>query len=122
MLHPVLHSSNPSAKTVSGRAEPERCCTRIVVLVAADFGVTAAEIWQASRGSPQAVFARQVAMYLAHTALGLNFAEVGTCFSRDRTTAAHACGVVEDRRDDIWFDCRIAALELSCRARIEDAR
>ncbi|MEW6768521.1 MAG: helix-turn-helix domain-containing protein [Pseudomonadota bacterium] len=95
---------------------------RIVALIAADFGVTAAEIWQASRSSPEVVFARQVAMYLAHTSLGLKFAEVGSCFSRDRTTAAHACRVVEDRRDDIWFDCRIAALELACRVRTEDAR
>lgn len=31
-------------------------------------------------------------------------------------TIAHACRVVEDARDDIRFDCRVATLELMCRA------
>ncbi len=31
-------------------------------------------------------------------------------------TIAHACRAVEDARDDIRFDCRVATLELMCRA------
>jgi hypothetical protein len=38
-------------------------------------------------------------------------AKVGTLFARDRTTAAHACSVVEDRRDDPDLDGRLGHLE-----------
>lgn len=95
---------------------PERRCRRITLQVAPDFGVSAADIECQTRGSQKAAFARQVAMYLAHVCFGLGFAAIGECFRRDRTTVAHACRVVEDRRDDIWFDCRMAALEMSSRA------
>jgi chromosomal replication initiation ATPase DnaA len=85
-----------------------------VTHVASEFGVDAADIARATRGSPKAAFARQVAMYLAHVVFGFDHTTIGVCFGRDRTTVAHACRVVEDRRDDIWFDCRMAALELTC--------
>jgi hypothetical protein len=32
-------------------------------------------------------------------------------FARDRTTVAHACGLVEDRRDDPAFDRSLDLLE-----------
>jgi hypothetical protein len=40
----------------------------------------------------------------------------GHLFERDRTTVAHACGLVEDRRDDPDFDHRLNHLEraVSC--------
>jgi hypothetical protein len=44
---------------------------------------------------------------------------IGRAFGRDRTTVAHACRAIEDRRDDIWFDCRLATLELICRAALD---
>ena len=50
-------------------------------------------------------------MYLAHVACGLSFTDVGLLFSRDRTTVAHACRVVEDRRDDPVFDRALELLE-----------
>ena len=46
-------------------------------------------------------------MYLAHVVCGLSLTEVGALFARDRTTAAHACRVVEDRRDDAELDGRL---------------
>jgi hypothetical protein len=52
-------------------------------------------------------------MYLAHVAGGLPLAEVGRLFKRDRTTVAHACAVVEDRRDDPAFDRALAILEFA---------
>jgi Bacterial dnaA protein helix-turn-helix len=58
-------------------------------------------------------FARQVAMYLAHTGGGISFSEVGRLFARDRTTVAHACALVEDMRDDPAFDRCLAFLELA---------
>ena len=122
MLEHVQRSSIPASNTPSGLNSPERRCREIVAHVAPEFGVTSAVIASATRGSQKAAFVRQVAMYLAHVVFGLGFAVIGECFRRDRTTVAHACRVVEDRRDDIWFDCRMDALELACRAADGDAR
>jgi chromosomal replication initiation ATPase DnaA len=58
-------------------------------------------------------FARQVGMYLAHVAAGLPMSEVGRLFSRNRTTVAHACAIVEDCRDDPQFDRALAILEFA---------
>jgi hypothetical protein len=52
-------------------------------------------------------------MYLAHVAGGLPLTEVGRLFARDRTTVAHACAMVEDRRDDPAFDRCLGFLELA---------
>ena len=38
-------------------------------------------------------------------------AEAGALFGRDRTTVAHACAVIEDRRENPRFDEMVAALE-----------
>jgi chromosomal replication initiation ATPase DnaA len=67
-----------------------------------------------TRGAPDAAYARQVAMYLAHIGFALSFETIGRVFNRDRTTVAHACRVVEDGRDDVKLDRRVAALELMC--------
>lgn len=75
------------------------------------FGVEHAELFRATRGKAPVALARQVAMYLAHVACGLSFTEVGILFGRDRTTAAHACRVIEDRRDDPVFDRALELLE-----------
>lgn len=79
--------------------------------VALVFEVEANDLRAPTRRSPRAAFARQVAMYLAHVACGLSMTEVGVLFSRDRTTVAHACEVVEDRRDDPDLDRRMERLE-----------
>jgi hypothetical protein len=55
--------------------------------------------------------ARQVSIYLGHVGCGLTYAEVGRLYGRDRTTAAHACSVVEDKRDDQQFDRLLELLE-----------
>ena len=79
--------------------------------VAQVFGVAHADLGQATRGEARVALARQVAMYLAHVACGLSFTDVGLLFRRDRTTVAHACGVIEDRRDDPTFDRVLELLE-----------
>ena len=43
--------------------------------------------------------------------LPLSFSEIGTVFARDRSTVAHACGLVEDQRDDPIFDAKLDYLE-----------
>jgi chromosomal replication initiation ATPase DnaA len=75
------------------------------------FMVAGPDLWSDTRGRPRAAFARQVAMYLAHVSCGLTMTEVGHIFARDRTTVAHACGLVEDRRDDPSFDRSLELLE-----------
>ncbi len=79
--------------------------------VATVFGVDMEDLRAPTRRSARAAFARQVAMYLAHVVCGLTLTEVGMLFARDRTTVAHACGVVEDRRDDPDLDLRLNHLE-----------
>lgn len=83
--------------------------------VAHDFGLEVAHLTASTRGAPRAAFARQAAMYLLHVVFALSFETIGRLFGRDRTTVSHACRVVEDHRDDIWFDCRLATLERVCR-------
>jgi chromosomal replication initiation ATPase DnaA len=89
---------------------------RVDACVARDFALAPAAVMAATRGAPRAALARQVAMYLAHVVHRLDFAAVGRLFGRDRTTVSHACRLVEDLRDDAWFDRRVAALERACRA------
>ena len=94
-----------------GRSDRASAYPALVSLVASAFRVAPAELCAPTRGRAEAAFARQVAMYLAHVTLGLTLAEVGRQFGRDRTTAAHACALVEDRRDDPRTDRALACLE-----------
>lgn len=75
------------------------------------FGIKNGRLTQAQRGEAQRAFARQVAMYLAHVGFSMSFTDVGRHFGRDRTTVAHACAVVEDRRDDPAIDRALDLLE-----------
>lgn len=79
--------------------------------VAAAFSVPVRKMRAARRCGAQIAFARQSAMYLAHVVGGLSYTEVGRAFGRDRTTAAHACRVIEERRDDPALDAAFRALE-----------
>ena len=69
------------------------------------------EILAPTRRSKRTALARQIAMYLTHVAFGLSLARVAGAFGRDRTTVAHACHVVENRRDDADFDQWLDGLE-----------
>lgn len=98
------------------RRPPAGGCAAVESLVAAAFGVAPSELRQPRRGRAAVAFARQAAMYLAHVTLGLSLSDVGRHFGRDRTTVAHACALVEDRRDDPRLDrvldCLATALQL----------
>ena len=82
--------------------------------IASAFAVSIDELRASSRRAQPVAFARQSAMYLAHVVLGLNYKATGILFRRDRTTAAYACQVVEDRRDDPAIDCLLQQLEGVC--------
>jgi chromosomal replication initiation ATPase DnaA len=75
------------------------------------FGIAYKDMRRSTRGRAKVALARQVAMYLAHVGCGLTLTETGRLFERDRTTVAHACGVIEDRRDDPIFDRSLDLLE-----------
>ncbi len=89
-------------------------CRLIEAATAAAFAVPIDELRAPSRSTQTIAFARQSTMYLAHVMLGLNYSATGLLFHRDRTTAAHACQVVEDRRDDPAIDRLLQWLEAIC--------
>ena len=92
----------------------QRLCDVIALATAAAFAVPVGELISTSRRTPYIAFARQSAMYLAHVTFGLNYSEVARAFGRDRTTAAHACQLVEERRDDPAIDAVLGSLEDAC--------
>ena len=79
--------------------------------VAIAFEVPLKELRATTRREARIAFARQVAMYLVHVAYGFTLTQVGIMFRRDRTTVAHACIIIEDRRDDLAFDVLLDDLE-----------
>jgi hypothetical protein len=95
---------------------PPNWSAPIVTAIAQVFGVDGRKISSRSRGRAAVALARQVAMYTVHVGCGVNLTDVGRLFSRDRTTVAHACGLVEDRRDDPAFDRALELIELVARA------
>jgi chromosomal replication initiation ATPase DnaA len=102
----------PLSPSVAGEAT--QICRLLQSATAAAFGVPLEEIRASSRRAAEVAFARQSAMYLAHVALGLSYSAVGVLFHRDRTTAAYACRLVEDRRDDPTIDRLLQRLEALC--------
>jgi len=103
-----------AARSGLSRKTGQRLCDLAVLATSAAFAVPVGELIARSRRSPYVAFARQSAMYIAHVCFGLSFSEVGHSFGRDRTTAAHACRLVEERRDDPAVDAVLASLESAC--------
>jgi chromosomal replication initiation ATPase DnaA len=79
-------------------------------------GVPQAAILNNERGDAAMAFARHVAMYLCYVGFELSLARVAAAFGRDRSTVAHACHGIEDRREEAQFDLWIAGLESMLRA------
>jgi len=90
---------------------PDVTCALAARLAASVSGIAASEVTASRRVSRRVSTARHIGMYLAHTAAGLPLAKVAEYFGRDRTTAAHACRLIEDRRDDGKFDAELSELE-----------
>ncbi len=111
--------ARPAGRRRAGRLRRDRYeqqqtaakCRCLEAVVAAAFRLPPSELRLPSRGEAPIAFARQVAMYVAHVWFALSLTEVGRRFDRDRTTVAHACRVVEDRRDDPRIDRVVAAIE-----------
>lgn len=93
------------------RLEDEDCAHLAAGLTAFALGLRAEDILSPGRGRPAISFARHVAMYLCHVGLSMSLARIARAFDRDRSTVAHGCHQVEDRRDDPDFDAWIEQLE-----------
>ena len=86
-------------------------CDDVIALIARERHVPIRLLIHKSRCRSGTARARQLAMYLSHVVLGRTLTEIGDAFGRDRTTVSHACGVIEDMRDDPAFDAEVTALE-----------
>jgi len=106
--HGRMRSSTSAEVGAAAPAISREAIEQAVIQV---FGVGPADLHHTTRGRAKVAQARQVAMYLAHVACGLSLTDTGRLFGRDRTTVAHACSVVEDRRDDPLFDRALDLLE-----------
>lgn len=120
---PSALNSICSAEAGNEALGTEAFCVIAAQLASSASGVPVKTIASTCRDATRRVSgARQVAMYLAHTVAGLPLARVAEHFGRDRTTAAYACRLVEDRRDDQEFDARLGVLEDLMRAVVGAAR
>lgn len=79
------------------------------------YSIPLEELRAPTRRSPRAAFGRQLAMYLTHVVCEFSLSEVADAFGRDRTTASHACHVIEDMRDDPLVDRQVSRMELILR-------
>lgn len=77
--------------------------------------VCPADLRRPTRSKAHIAFARQAAIYFAHVIFGATLTRAGRIFGRDRTTARHACSLVEDRRDDRRIDRSMDMLEPAIR-------
>lgn len=98
------------------RAEDGVAAELAANVVSYALGVPAHAIVDDARGCSKTAFARQLAMYLCHVAFELSLSRVAAAFGRDRSTVAHACHAIEDRRDEDQFDLWMSSLEAMMRA------
>ena len=88
---------------------------RIVMQVAAAYGITRKELLGPSR-LRRVLVPRQVAMYLARELSGLSLPRLGTAFGgRDHTTVLHACRKVEA---DVRNDANLAGMVRQLRSEL----
>lgn len=102
-------------RTSEGRLLDEAAARLAAGVTAFALDVSTDDMLGLQRGSAEIAFARQVAVYLCHTAFEMSLSRVAIAFGRDRSTVAHACHVIEDRRDEAHFDAWIGSLETMLR-------
>jgi chromosomal replication initiation ATPase DnaA len=86
-------------------------CESMIDITATLFNIPSKDLRLPGRSTLPITRVRQVAIYVAHVALGLTMAEVGRGFGRDRKTVQHACHIIEDLRDDADFDRVVGQVE-----------
>ena len=110
----ALSKPRRSRRRPPPHGDTARICWLMEAATAAAFAVPVDELRAPSRRAAEAAFARQCAMYLAHVVLGLRYSAIGRLFRRHRTTAAYACTLIEERRDDPAIDRVLHTLESLC--------
>ena len=114
-MYPEKISADPPRyrRNRAATDRPEAATLRAMLeqTVAGVFEIDGERLRSPTRGPAAVARARQVAMYLAHVGCGLTLTEVGQLFERDRTTAKHACAVIEENRDEPRFDRALDLLE-----------
>jgi hypothetical protein len=108
----------PSCASITPEPPPDHLRGVIEASVGQVFGIMADDFACLTRGRARVALARQIAMYLSHIACRRSLTDVGRIFARDRTTVSHACGVIEDMRDDRRFDRVLDLLESIIRHRL----
>jgi len=83
----------------------------VIAAVGLEFGIPHTLIDNRTKGTSRAAFGRQLAMYLLNVVYDVNLSRVARVFNRDRSTASHACHVIEDQREDPMLDAKICRLE-----------
>ena len=118
MVHSAIYADTSQAAVHLICPSTNRQRAVISSIVSAAFDIPAKGLRLPKRGRAKVALARQVAMYLSHVVLGMTLCDAGRLYSRDRTTAAHACRLVEDLRDEQRFDTLLSLLENMVRAEI----
>ncbi len=103
-------------------SQPEAVCLVVEATVAASLRLPLAIFHVPNRCTAPVAFARQIAMYVAHVWLRLSLTDVGRYFGRDRTTVAHACQVVEDKRENPNIDRMLSSIEAAVDLWLETGR
>jgi len=82
--------------------------SRAAAASAAGLGV--ADLGLPQRGRFRVARARQLAVYLLHTAFGGSLSQCSRVYARDRATVRHACAVIEGARDDPRVEAAVTRL------------
>jgi hypothetical protein len=84
-----------------------------VIMVGLEFGLPDLRLENTKRAGMKKpeIFGRQIAAYLCQTVFNMSLPRVAELFSRDRSTIAHALGVVEESRDDPVFNRKLGQIE-----------
>lgn len=77
------------------------------------YGVSPDYVLGPSRGSRKLSQARQTFQYLSHVGFGHSFTDIAAISGRDRTSVAHGCNQIEDRRDNYKIDRALHFAELA---------
>lgn len=87
--------------------------TAFAGMVAPLYHLPASRVLRAGRGTATEAMARQLLMYLLHVSCGHSYTAVGAMIGRDRTTVAHGCQLVEDRRENPALDWSLDVIEMA---------
>ncbi|WP_153769820.1 helix-turn-helix domain-containing protein [Labrenzia sp. CE80] len=79
--------------------------------VARAYCIQPTDLYRTTRGKAHMAEARQLVMYLAHVEIGMPLINVARHYRRDRSTVAHACRGIEERREDPIFDELVGQIE-----------